>query len=235
MYRNSQLRKAIAFSLFVKTHVRNSTIKNWNINKLHDITGVSVNAIKDRLYILEKHGLIQEVGNNKEHLVFKSLHSHTAHRNIIIPLLEFKPKPNLKKNAYAQEIKNIENVLTALLLVEIQRRKDYAKQMIQQKSDPHSKKEYTEAQKACNRFGYSKKFIDRGISYQYMAKKIGMSIGKSMQIVKLAVKYNIIKKIRNIFKRVTAFAKYTEDILVNYTYSYRNWIYKIYANKYIVI
>ena len=38
MYRNSDLRKAIAFSLFVKAHSRNSIIKNWNINKLHDIT-----------------------------------------------------------------------------------------------------------------------------------------------------------------------------------------------------
>ena len=53
MYRNSQLRKAIAFSLFVKAHTRNSIVKNWSINKLHDITGVSVNAIKDRLFILK--------------------------------------------------------------------------------------------------------------------------------------------------------------------------------------
>ena len=180
-------------------------------------------------------GLIEETGVDKKYLVFKSLHSHTAHRNVVLPNVEFKPDVNLKKNAYAQEIKNLENVLVAMLLVEIQRRKDFAEQMIQQKRNPHSKKEYTEAVKTCNRFGYGRRFIDRGISYKYMAAKIGMSIFKSMQIVKFAANYGIVKKMRNIAKRFSMFAKYTEDMLTNYTYSYRNWIYKIYANKYVVL
>lgn len=235
MYRNSQLRKAIAFSLFVKAHTRNSIVKNWSINKLHDITGVSVNAIKDRLFVLKNMELIEETGLNNKHLVFKSLHSHTAHRNIVIPELIFKPNANLKKNAYAQEIKNIENVLTAMLLVEIQRRKDFAKQMIQKRNDPQSKKEYKEAVKTCNHFGYGRKFIEKGISYKYMAGKIGMSVCKSIQIVKLAVNCNILKRIRNICKRIAICSKYTEDMLINYTYSYRNYIYKNYANKYVII
>ena len=235
MYRNSQLRKAIAFSLFVKTHARNSIVKNWSINKLHDITGISANAIKDRLLVLKEMDLIEETGLNNKHLVFKSLHSHTAHRNVVIPEIAFKPNTNLKKNAYAQKIKNIENVLTAMLLVEIQRRKDFAKQMIQKRSNSSSKKEYKEAAKTCNRFGYGKKFIDKGISYKYMAAKIGMSICKSIQIVKLAVNCNILRRIRNICKRIAICSKYTEDMLTNYTYSYRNHIYKNYANKYVVI
>ena len=94
MYRNSQLRKAIAFSLFVKTHTRNSIVKDWSVNKLHDITGISANAIKDRLTILRNMELIEETGLNNKHLVFKSLHSHTAHRNIAIPELTFKPNVN---------------------------------------------------------------------------------------------------------------------------------------------
>lgn len=235
MYRNTQLRKAIAFSLFVKAHARNSIVKNWSINKLHDITGISVNAIKDRLFVLKNMELVEETGLGNKHLVFKSLHSHTAHRNIVIPETTFKPNANLKRNAYAQEIKNIENTLTAMLLVEIQRRKDFAKQMIQRRREPCSKKEYTEAVKTCNRFGYGKKFIDKGISYKYMAAKIGMSVCKSIQIVKFAVKCKFIKKIRNICKRIAICSKYTEDMLVNYTYSYRNHIYKNYANKYATI
>lgn len=235
MYRNSQLRKAIAFSMFVKAHTRNSVVKDWSVNKLHDITGISANAIKDRLSVLRSMELIEETGLNNKHLVFKSLHSHTAHRNIIIPELTFKPNTHLKKNVYAQEIKNIENVLTAMLLVEIQRHKDFARQMIQQRSEPCSKKEYTEAVKTCNRFGYGRKFIEKGISYKYMAAKIGMSVCKSIQIVKLAVNCNILKKIRNICKRVAICSKYAEDMLTNYTYSYRNYIYKNYANKYAVI
>ena len=54
MYRNSALRKAIAFSLFIKARTRNSIVKNCTINKLHDITGVSANAIKDRLSVIVK-------------------------------------------------------------------------------------------------------------------------------------------------------------------------------------
>ena len=68
-----------------------------------------------------------------------------------------------------------------------------------------------------------------------MAAKIGMSVCKSIQIVKFAVKCKIIKKIRNICKRIAICSKYTEDMLINYTYSYRNHIYKNYANKYVTI
>lgn len=122
-----------------------------------------------------------------------------------------------------------------MLLVEIQRRKNFAKQMIQQRHEPCSKKEYTKAVKTCNRFGYGKKFVDNGISYKYMAAKIGMSVCKSIQIVKFAINCNILKRIRNICKRIAICSKYTDDMLTNYTYSYRNHIYKNYANKYVII
>ena len=235
MYRNTQLRKAIAFSLFVKAHTRNSIVKNWSVNKLHDITGVSADAVKVRLKLLQNMQLVEFTGVGNKHIVFKSLHSHTAHRNVVIPEIVFIPNNNLKKNAYAQEIKNIENVLTAVLLVEIQRRKDFVKQMIQQKRTPRSKKEYKAATKVCNRFGYGRNFIDRGISYKYMAAKIGMSVYKSIQIVKFAVNYHLVKKIRNIYKSFAMCSKYTEDMLTNYTYCYRNRIIKNYANKYALV
>lgn len=235
MYRNSQLRKAIAFSLFVKAHTRNSIVKKWSINKLHEMTGVSADAVKARLKVLQEMHLVEFTGIDNKHIVFRSLHSHTAHRNVVIPEFSFKPNNNLKKNAYAQEIKNIENTLTAILLIEIQRRKDFANQMIQQKRNPHTKKEYKAATKVCNHFGYGRKFIDRGISYKYMAAKIGMSVYKSIQIVKFAVNYHLVRKIRNIYKSFAMCGKYTEDMLTNHTYCYRNRIIKIYANKYAVV
>lgn len=235
MYRNSQLRKAIAFSIFVKKHTRNSIVKNWSINKLHELTGVSADAVKARLHVLQEMELVEFTGINRRHLVFKSMQSHTAHRNVTIPEMIFKPNNNLKKNAYAQEIMNIENVLTAILLAEIQRHKDFAKQMIQQKRNPRSKKEYKDATKVCNLFGYGRKFVDNGISYKYMAAKIGISVYKSIQVVKLAVSCKILKKIRNIYKSFTMCGKYTEDMLTNYTYCYRNKIIKKYANRYALV
>lgn len=235
MYRNSALRKAIAFSLFIKARTCNSIVKNCTINKLHDITGVSANAVKDRLSVLEEMGLVERVGVKQQHLVFKSLHSNTSHRNVIIPNFKFKPNKKSSKNAYAQEIKFIENILTAILLVEIQRRKNYAKQIIQQGQQPHSKKEYTEAVKVCNNLDYGRKFIDNGISYVYMSRYIGMSIYKSIQISKFAQKLHLIKKIKNFVKRIPICLKYVEDMITNYTFSYRNYIYKIGANKYALI
>ena len=50
MYRNSSLRKAIAFSVFVKAHTPNCVVKDWSVNKLHEMTGVSANAIKARIF-----------------------------------------------------------------------------------------------------------------------------------------------------------------------------------------
>lgn len=235
MYRNSQLRKAVAFAVFVKAHTRNSVVKNWTVNKLHDLTGVSANAIKARIGVLKDMKLIEEVGNSKKHLVFKSLHSNTAHRNATIKSIEFDRNKNLKKNAYAQEIKNIENMLTTMLLVEIQRHKDFAKRIIQQRQNPCNKKEYKEAVKACNNLGYGRKFIDKGISYKYMSAKIGISLFKAQKIVKFAIENNILTKTRNICKRIAACGKYIDDMITNYTYIYRNWIYKNYANKYTLV
>ena len=54
MYRNPNIRKAIAFSLFVKSQVVSSTVQEWTINKMHTITGVSALAIRDRLRTLRE-------------------------------------------------------------------------------------------------------------------------------------------------------------------------------------
>lgn len=49
MYCNPELRKAIAFSLFIKTRVKSSAVQRWSINKLHEITGVSACAVRKRI------------------------------------------------------------------------------------------------------------------------------------------------------------------------------------------
>lgn len=69
MYRNPNIRKAIAFSLFVKSQVVSSTVQEWTINKMHTITGVSALAIRDRLRTLRELDLIEEIGIEKKHHV----------------------------------------------------------------------------------------------------------------------------------------------------------------------
>lgn len=75
MYCHSELRKAIAFSLFIKTRVKSSAVQRWSINKLHEITGVSASAVRKRIDTLKALGLIEFTGKNSRCLVFKSLKS----------------------------------------------------------------------------------------------------------------------------------------------------------------
>lgn len=233
MYCNSQLRKAIAFSLFVKSKAQSSTVKGWSVNKLHELTGVSASAIRQRLAVLRQMELIEETGKDKKCLVFKSLKSHTSHRNAIVPDITFTEDKNLKKNAYAQEIKQIEKTLSVMLIIEIQNHKEYAKQMIQQSKHPKGLKQLKEAKKACNRFGYGEKFSDNGISYKYMAKKLGISIKNAFDTVKFATENLILRKFRNIEKRFIQSLNYIEDmILNNYTYIKGKIINKVYSNSY---
>lgn len=233
MYRNVRLKKAVAFSLFVKARVTSSTVNNWSVNKLHVLTGVSASAIRQRLSVLRELGLIEEIGKDRKHLVFKSLKSHTSHRNAIVPDIDFTENTNLKKNVYAQKIKQLEDVLSTMLVIEIQNQKNYAKQMIQQSKHPKNLTELKDAKKACKHFGYGEKFSENGISYKYIADKLGVSLQKAFEVVNFAVKKQILCKYRNIEKRFLSNIDYIKDmILNNYTYIKKSIIYKVYANTY---
>lgn len=235
MYCDSELRKAIAFSLFIKTRVKSSAVQGWSINKLHKITGVSACAVRKRIDTLKALSLVEFTGKNNRCLVFKSLKSHTSHRNVLVPNIEFISNEDSKKNAYAQNIKFIEDTLSAMLIIEIQNHKNYAKQMIQQSKRPKGLKAYKEAKNACNRFGYGEEFCDNGISYIYIAQKLGVSLQKAFNTVKFAVQNGILQKCRNIKKFFYSNINYIEDMVGNYTYLKNNIVYKVYANNYKLI
>lgn len=236
MYCNPELRKAIAFSLFIKTRVKSSAVQRWSINKLHKITGVSACAVRKRIDTLKAMGLVEFTGKNNRCLVFKSLKSHTSHRNVLVPNIEFISRNDSKKNAYAQNVKFIEDTLSAMLIIDVQNRKNYAKQMIQQSKHPKGLKELKTAKKACNRFGYGDKFRENGISYKYIAEKLSVSVQKAFDLVKFAVKNEILCKYRNIEKRFLSSIDYIKDmILNNYTYIKGGVICRVYANTYEVM
>lgn len=235
MYCNPELRKAIAFSLFIKTRVKSSAVQRWSINKLHEITGVSACAVRKRIDTLKALSLVEFTGKNNRCLVFKSLKSHTSHRNVLVPNIEFISNEDSKKNAYAQNIKFIEDTLSAMLIIEIQNHKNYAKQMIQQSKRPKGLKAYKEAKNACNHFGYGEDFCDNGISYIYIAQKLGVSLQKAFNTVKFAVQNGILQKCRIIKKFFYSNINYIEDMIGNYTYLKNNIVYKVYANNYKLI
>ncbi len=233
MYRNTDLRKAIAFSLYIKTKVKSSAIPHYTINKLHNITGVSANAVRSRLATLRAYGLVENTGKNNQCLVFKSLKSHTAHRNVALKDIVFTPNDNLNKNAYAQNVKFIEKSLSVMLMMDIQNRKDFAKQMIRQSKHPKSIKELKDAKKVCNRYGYGAKYRENGISYKYIAKTLGCCVQTAFNIVYFGVKNNILRKTKKTEKRFLIGIKYFEDMLSpSYTYTNKNYACKVCANRY---
>lgn len=235
MYRNPDLRKAIAFSLFVKSKTKSSTVHRWSINKLHELTGCCAGVVAKRLDLLRSLGLVEETGKNNNCLVFKSLKSHTTHRNASIHEVLFAANDKVKKNAYAQEIKNIEKLLAVAIIEEIQKNKDYAHRMIQQSKNPKNLNDYKEARTACKRFGYGKNFNDNGISYKHIAKRLGTCVKTAFEAVKFAVENNFLAKIRRTEKRTFPNVSYViEYIKNNYTYIKNNYIYKVYSNRYVL-
>lgn len=233
LYRNPELRKAIAFSLYIKSRVVSSSVPHWSINKLHEISGISSTTVKKRLRILKQYGAISFTGKNHHCLVFSSLQSHTAHRNITISDIDFVLDKKSHKNQKAQNVKFIDDILTTLLIVEIQNRKNYARQMIQQSKQPKDLTELKEAKKACNRFGYSAEFVDNGISYKRMAEKIGCCLQKAFNIINCATKNKILNKIKNVQKFYFHGAKFiNEELKRIYTYIKGNIAYRVGANRY---
>lgn len=234
MYGNAQLRKAVAFSIYVKSKTPSSAVPHWSVNKLHELTGVSADAIKQRIRTLKEYELIEFVGKGENCAVFRSLRSSCSHRNIFVPETKFSGDNQKKKNSDAQGVKHIEDALTAILIVEIQRHKDYAKQTIRQKRSPKSISDYKEARKVCNRCGYGDKYVERGLSYKTIAKRLGICLQKAVEAVKFAVEQNFLAKSKQIKRLFVANLRSVEDML-SFTYAYGSYIYRVYANRYALI
>lgn len=234
MYGNAKLRKAIAFSIYVKSKTPSSAVPQWSVNKLRELTGVSAGAIKQRIRTLKEYDLITFVGKGENCAVFRSLRSSSSHRNVFIHETKFDGDKQKKKNNDAQSVKHIEDTLTAILIVEIQRHKDYARQMIQQKRSPKSLTDYKEARKVCNRCGYGEKYVERGLSYKTIAKRLGIGLQKAVETIKFAVEQKFLAKFKQTKRLFVANLRYIEDML-SFTYSYGNYIYSVYANRYALI
>lgn len=186
--RNTNARKAMELYLFVKARYASSTIPNFTYKELSKQTGLCYSTLKKRLNILAQLGLIEYIGRNKQHLLFKS--SRKKKYNIKIENIDF------------SSIKAISKGLCALFIVETQCRKEYIKQLLDL---------YHECKKAgneylCRKYNYKKiekkvrkrgltgtTFQDNGISYKYIAQALKIGYNKVADTIRYAEKYNILK------------------------------------------
>lgn len=221
MYKNKSVTKALALAIFVKNRIKSSTIQDFSYNKLHLITGLHINTLKKRLDVLKRMGLVEFIGTHKQHLCFKSIVSSCDHRNVSIKYGEF------------DTIKDIEMTLFAYLLVEIQRRKDFAKHTIQTARNGRDLEQIKAARRTCRRNGYSEEYQEWGLSYKGIAKRLGVGVQKAFFVVKFAIEQGLVTKIkRQLQKFVKGVGAMQKSIDSNFTFCTKDNEYYILANAY---
>lgn len=178
---NSKVLKALELFLFVKVHYQSSTIKYFSYKHLSEVTGLCFTTLKKRMAILRELELIEFVGKNKNHLLFKSLRGKKS--NINIEALDF------------SSIKTIEDGLRALFLVQIQVRKEYIKQLLLKYKNPSKGEDYKEIRREVRKRGLmDTQFKDYGISYKYIAKKLKIGFNKVSKLIECAEKIGLLIK-----------------------------------------
>lgn len=222
IYNDRNIVKALALAVFVKNMVKSSSIPNFTIDKLHKLTGLHATTIKKRLKTLDNLGLISRTGNNEEHLVFNSISSHHKFRNVDI------------SKAIFDSVKDVEKSLLTFVVVEIQKRKNFVKQLLNLKETAKNYAEAKAANKKCRAFGLYGEYQEYGISYRKIAKEMCVSVAKAVSIVKYAVENQFLNKTHNqkqVFcLGVASIAKY--ELNIGGTFYTKDNIYKIYANTY---
>lgn len=220
MFGNKELLKAIAMFLLIRKRLGGNYIKDYSINKLVSITGAHARTIKKRMHVLSQYGLVSIVGKT---LSLRSVVSKHAKRNV---------KLGERKMEYSS-LKSVEYSLQAILVANIQLRKDFAKRTIRNAHGAsHDYKVVKAARDAARKFGYGFEYIENGLSYKTIAKRIGVSVKSAVEIVKFAVKRAILKKTTHSLSTYLPSVSGME--VYGYTFTTRNYGYKVMANSYSV-
>ena len=220
MFNNKELLKAIAMCLLIRKKLGSNVLKNYSINKLVNLLGAHARTIKKRIRVLSQYGLLTIEGKD---LVLRSIVSKHAKRNI---------KLGERKVEYSS-LKSVEYSLQAILVVVIQSRKDFAQRTIRNAHGAsHDYKVVKAARDAARKFGFGFEYVEKGLSYKTIAKKLGVSIKTAVEIVKFAVKRTILKKTKHFISDYLPKVNFME--VSGYNFTTRNYGYKVMANTYSV-
>lgn len=187
--RSSKGRKAVELYLFVKERYASSTIPNFTYKKLSEATGLCYTTLKKRIETLKQLDLIEYVGKKKQHLLFKNAKARKSNVNVGV----------LDKNS----IGSISIGLLALFLVEVQKRKDYIRQLLTKKENAKKGDDISSLCREIRKRGlFGRKYVDNGISYKYIAKKLSISFSKVNSLINHAVERGMLtveKHVERIF------------------------------------
>lgn len=220
MFGNKELLKAISMFLLIRKRLGSNILKDYSINKLVNLLGAHACTIKKRMHVLAQYGLVTIVGKT---LMLRSVVSKHAKRNV---------KLGERKMEYSS-LKSVEYSLQAILVVVVQSRKDFAKRTIRNAHGAsHDFNVIKAARDAARKFGYGFEYKENGLSYKTIARRLGVSVKTAVEIVKFAVKRTILKKTTH------SIATYMQSVcgmeVYGYTFTTRNYGYKVLANSYSV-
>lgn len=220
MFNNKELLKAIAMFLLIRKKLGSNVLKNYSINKLVNLLGAHSRTIKKRIRVLSQYGLLTIEGKT---LVLRSIVSKHAKRNV---------KLGERKVEYSS-LKSVEYSLQAILVVVIQSRKDFAQRTIRNAHGAsHDYKVVKAARDVARKFGFGFEYVEKGLSYKTIAKKLGVSIKTAVEIVKFAVKRTILKKTKHFISEYLPKVNFME--VLGYNFTTRYYGYKVMANTYSV-
>ena len=198
---------------------------DFSFNKLHNMTGLHYVTLRKRMATLEGMSLIMRHGKDKRNLSFLRVHRSNDRNNITFSDEELK------------SVKDYEDALLSITIVETQRHKEYVRKLINTIKHSHN---YADVKKACRKVNGEyegvREYVDNGISYRYLSKKMGASLQKAFQVVRFAVEKKFVelkKNFEQIFSRGVNY--YLDKMNSVFTFSTKNNIYMVKANTYRVL
>ena len=165
--------KALALLVYVKENKPTSVFTDYTVTALAKFANLSRNTTRKRIKKLEEIGLVERIGKNGQHLLFKRARVKCANVNL----------SKINKD----NVRSIELGLKALLIYEIQRSKEWVRQRVYQATNPKvgtPLKVVKRAKAFCRKRGITE-FVDSGLSWKAIAKRLGCGF----ETVKQAIKY----------------------------------------------
>lgn len=206
-------------SLFVKKRICSSAINRYSDNRLHKITGLHANTCKKYIDILTELGLVEFIGRDGKTLVFKKLSSRHQRKNVDLGDID------------GQSVMNIAYHLYAIFNVEIIKHKLFAKHTIETAKDGF--RNIKAAKRKARKYGYGREFIDNGLSFKTIAKKLKCGLQKAQNIIKFCCNKLFLIKHKHVTQIYDRYAQTTILFCPDeYTFATKEYLYIVNANSY---
>ena len=197
-------------------------MRNYSVNKIHALTGISATTIKKYLPVLIENGWVKFDGKQQQHLIVSRLASDAKNRNICID-----------KFCY-DSYKDVYRSLRAFLALIIQSHKDFIKRTIQIATNPKRGQNFKAARKLVKRLvrqGILKSVYDAyrefGLSLKRIAKETGNCVRTAQNIMNYAVSKKWCAK-QHHYEKV----KSANYFSTNFMFYKNGNLYNVFANTY---